>query len=308
MRIRTAVAAAALLTVVGCSQAPDHRASMPLPVPLNGAAQPAPDEERVLHEAEERAVASCMRDKGFGYRRVPPVPAPGANPYGLLTREEAEDDGYGMTSAALAAPGPDPNVRLTEGWSTERRKGWERALVGTSRHERTITARHAPSLRVNTNGCVYQSQIELYGRGWEEARLALEGVNAKLLDDVTSTKAYAKGQRAWARCMRSRGEPYSTLDDARGAIQQQLAGAGTTPEALRRVARKELDLAVGDAQCQDESKLADIIRTGQRRAEKQLPDSAHRLAERVSAARQRVVADTPAGTATPRNTAADGPT
>lgn len=294
MRIGRAVAVAALLTVAGCSDAPGHRAAETLPVPLKGAARPAPDAERILHDAEERAIASCMRDKGFAYRRVPAAPAPGINPYGLVTPEGARTDGYGMTTAALAAPGPDPNVRLTEDWPSERRTEWERALVGTARHERTVTAQDAPTLRVNTDGCVYRSQVALYGRDWERSRLALEGVNAKLIDGVTRSEDFVEGRRAWAACMRSKGESYASPDDARGAIQQQLAEAGQDERALRRTARREIELAGRDAACQQESRLADIVRGVQRSAEKELPDSAHRLAERVTAARQRVIDDAPA--------------
>ncbi|MDJ1135050.1 hypothetical protein [Streptomyces iconiensis] len=279
----------ALLTVAGCSEAPGHRAPQPLPVPLNGAALTTPAEERVLHKAEERAVATCMRGEGFPYREVPAVPTPSVNPYGLVTREDARQDGYGLTTAALAAPGADPNTRLTSGWSAGRRAGWERALVGTARHERIITARGAPSLRVNTDGCVYRSQVTVYGPRWEKDRLTLEGMNAKAIETVTKSPRYVEARRAWARCMRTRSEPYPSPDAARGAVQELLAKTEGDTGALRRTARRELQLAGHDAACQEKSELANAVRAVQRKAEARLPAGARRLATRVSAARERAV-------------------
>ncbi|MEV0265578.1 hypothetical protein AB0I49_30180 [Streptomyces sp. NPDC050617] len=258
-------------------------------MPLHGAALPTPAEERALHRAEERAVAACMRGAGFEYQEVPAAPTPSVNPYGLVTREGARQDGYGLTSAALAGPGADPNTRLTGGWSVERRTRWERALVGTAPHERTIAAPGAPSLRVNTDGCVYRSQATLYGRRWEEDRLALEGVNAKVIDTVTKSPRYVQARRAWARCMRDEDESYASPDDARGAVQELLAEAKGDADDLRRTARRELELAGRDAACQDWSELPAAVRASQREAETRLPDSARRLAARVSAARERVV-------------------
>ena len=73
-----------LLTVGGCSRAPAHRAADPLPVPLDGAAAVPVEQAVVLHRAEERAIASCMRRRGFSYRAVPAARPVSENPYGLL--------------------------------------------------------------------------------------------------------------------------------------------------------------------------------------------------------------------------------
>ncbi|QGV82276.1 hypothetical protein [Streptomyces ficellus] len=271
------VIALILLALGGCADAPARGGGDggPLPVPLRGAGTVSPEQTRALHEAEERAVTSCMLRRGLPYRPVPARRPTGGtdNPYGLLTGRDAAAHGYGISATALAGAAEDPNEPLPATWDAERRAAWHRALTGSGRHHRTLTAPGAASLRINTDGCVYAARTALYGSAWEQAELTVAGLAAQVVARVTADRAFLAAQQDWAACMRDAGERVSTLQQARGVIQDAVERAA--PRApLRAVGRREVEIARRDARCQSESGLAGATRTAQERVEAALPDSA----------------------------------
>ncbi|AQS66719.1 hypothetical protein B1H29_07045 [Streptomyces pactum] len=273
----------------GCTEASAHRAAGSLPVPLNGAESTSAQQARLLHDGEERAIASCMRRRGFSYRPVPAAPAVSANPYGLLTEDTAGTDGYGLVSAALAGAPKDPNARHLAKLSTDRRSAWREALVGTDDQQVTLTARGAPSVRINTDGCVYLARRDVYGPGWEQGGLDVAGVSAEVVSAVTTDPEFLAAQRKWAACMRDRGERVGTLQQARGVIQQAVLEAEDARSALVRAGRREQRLARRDATCQSRSDLAEVTRTVQRRVQDGLPHSSRQRAAELKELRERAL-------------------
>ena len=280
-----------LLTVGGCSRAPAHRAADPLPVPLDGAAAVPVEQAVVLHRAEERAIASCMRRRGFSYRAVPAARPVSENPYGLLTEETAAADGYGLTSAALAARPADPNASALAKLDKAGRSAWQEALIGTGKHRVTLTAPGTPSLRVNTDGCVYLARRDVYGKDWEQAETDVAGVNAQVVSGVAADPGFRAAQRTWAVCMRDGHWSVNTLQEARGLIQEAVARARGDRSALVRAGRREQSLARDDAHCQNRSELAAATRRAQARVESRLPKSSRDRAALLNELRSRALHD-----------------
>ncbi|MET9290957.1 hypothetical protein [Streptomyces sp. NPDC003077] len=279
-----------LLAVSGCAaDAPARRDGDALPAPFGGAAVASPVQARALHDAEERAVAACMKRRGFPYRPVPANRPAAENPYGLLTEARAATDGYGLTSAALAGPPADPNRQLLDRMDAARRTAWQQALTGTGRKERTLTAPGMPSLHVKTDGCVYLARRDLYGGAWEQTELTVEGLNATVITRVTADKEFVAAQRTWAACMRGKGEKATTPQQARGEIQNAVDRAGRDRSALRRIGLRELKLAGRDATCQRESRLAEASRAAQERVEAALPERSRRHATTLTSLRARAL-------------------
>ncbi|MEU9000210.1 hypothetical protein AB0C95_36250 [Streptomyces caniferus] len=290
MRAQPAVMVAlCLLAVGGCSQAPAHRGDGPLPAPFDGAAVASVEQAKSLHESEERAVAACMRQRGFSYREVPAGRIVAENPYGLLTEAQAAGDGYGLTADLLAGPPDDPNAQFLARLDPRHRAAWRNALTGTGKHERTLSAPGSPDLRINTDGCVYLGRRALYGSEWEQAELTIAGLTARVTNRVLADSGFRSAQRTWADCMRAKGEPFATLQDARGAIQNAVNKAGSDRVALQNVGRRELQLAERDAACQRQSDLAEAVRTAQKRVEAALPASSHRQAAKLADLRKQAL-------------------
>ncbi|NKQ24167.1 hypothetical protein [Streptomyces galbus] len=296
MRARPAVVIAlCLLAVGGCSPAPAHRGDDPPPAPFGGAAVASVEQAKSLHRSEERAVAACMRQRGFPYREVPVGRTVADNPYGLLTEEQAARDGYGLTADLLAGPPPDPNAQLLARLDPARRAAWRDALTGTGKQVRTLSAPNSPDLRINTDGCVYLGRRAMYGSEWEQARLTVTGLTARVIDRVLADPGFRRAQRTWADCLRADGEPFATLQDARGAIQDSANRAGSDRVALQAVGRRELRLAERDAACQRRSDLAGAVRAAQKRAEAALPASARRQVAELADLRKRALSSPPGG-------------
>ncbi|MFI9745818.1 hypothetical protein [Streptomyces sp. NPDC052494] len=278
-----------LLAVGGCSSAPAHRDASTLPVPLDGATVVPAPQAGTLYAAEERAVDACMTRRGFAYEPVPAARPVSANPYGLLTEDAARADGYGLASAALDGRPDDPNAAALAKLPEARRTAWQTALVGTGRRQVTLTASGAPSLRVNTDGCVYLARREVYGDAWEQAEVDATGASTEVVARVAAAPAFLAAQRTWAACMAEQGERVGTLQEARGLVQDAVLRAGDDREALLRAGRREQELARRDALCQDRGDLAEVVRTAQGDVQSRLPKASWAKATQVRELRERAL-------------------
>ncbi|MGW0430423.1 hypothetical protein ACWDZZ_25825 [Streptomyces sp. NPDC002990] len=278
-----------LLAVSGCSDAPARRDAGALPAPFDGAGSATAQQSSALHRAEERAIASCMRDRGFSYLPVPAARPTTDNPYGLLTGAQAAADGYGLTSAALAGPAEDPNEQALAPLSEDRRAAWRNALIGTGGQQRTLNAPGSPSLHINTDGCVHLGRQGLYGSAYDQAELTVEGLTAQVVTQVSADEAFVAAQGSWARCMRGRSESARTLQEARASIQDALGAIGDDRARLRELGRRELRLAGHDAACQRESGMAAAVRTVQERIEASLPEESRQQGAALAELRKRAL-------------------
>ncbi|SHL19951.1 hypothetical protein [Actinacidiphila paucisporea] len=278
-----------LLAVGGCGQAPTHRGSDVLPAPFDGIDAVPLQQARLLHESEERAVATCMRQRGFPYLTVPPGRLAEENPYGLLTQAQAAQDGYGLTAALLAGPPPDPNAKFLAQMDEGRRTAWQNALTGSGKHERILRAPDSPEMRINTDGCVYLGRRAFYGSSWEQTELTVSGLVVRVIAGVTSDPGFRTAQQTWADCMRGRGESFTTVQEARGAIQGAASKAGSDRLALQNLSRRELQLAGRDATCQRQSALVAAVRAAQKRAEAALPDASRQQAAKLANLRKQAL-------------------
>ncbi|MFE7587391.1 hypothetical protein ACFU5Y_38200 [Streptomyces gardneri] len=278
-----------LLAVGGCSSAPAHRDASTLPVPLDGATVVPERQAGTLYEAEERAVDACMTRRGFAYEPVPAFRPVSANPYGLLTEDAARADGYGLASAALADRSADPNGPALAKLPEARRTAWQQALIGTGKRQVTLTASGAPSLLVNTDGCVYLARREVYGEAWEQAEVDATGASTEVVARVAAAPEFRAAQRTWADCMAEQGERVTTLQEARGLVQDAVAEAGDDGQALLTAGRRERELARRDALCQGRGDLAAVTRAAQERVQAGLPKTLWAKATQVRELRERAL-------------------
>ncbi|MFB7354450.1 hypothetical protein [Streptomyces gardneri] len=278
-----------LLAVGGCSSAPAHRDASTLPVPLDGATVVPERQAGTLYEAEERAVDACMTRRGFAYEPVPAFRPVSANPYGLLTEDAARADGYGLASAALDDRPADPNGPALAKLPEARRTAWQQALIGTGKRQVTLTASGAPALLVNTDGCVYLARREVYGEAWEQAEVDATGASTEVVARVAAAPEFRAAQRTWADCMAEQGERVTTLQEARGLVQDAVAEAGDDRQALLTAGRRERELARRDALCQGRGDLAAVTRAAQERVQAELPKTSWAKATQVRELRERAL-------------------
>ncbi|MEV7024242.1 hypothetical protein [Kitasatospora sp. NPDC093558] len=232
-----------------------------------------------------------MHDRGFGYQPVPAAELAPQNPYGLLDEQQARNDGYGMTSAALAQQRlSDPNQAETSKLPADRQEAWNTALVGTGHDQVTLSAPGAATLQINTDSCVYQSRNRLYGQGYDQLNLQITGLESQVIASVLQSQTFLAAQQRWADCIAGHGGTATTLQQDRAAVRDALAHAGSRPDALHATARAELDAAKLDATCQDTAHLAAAVQQAQADAETHLDTHWHDQASALLTARHAALA------------------
>ncbi|MEU5094993.1 hypothetical protein [Streptomyces sp. NPDC020996] len=265
---RTALAALLLgiLGAAGCTQSGGTTPEPALPRPFDGVLSYDQRERQALHTADERLVADCMRRRGLRYQPQPLVTGgtdpDDVNPYGLLTRAQARRDGYGITSARLAArPPDDPNA------DRAREPGWRRALLGTKSHEVRIRLPGGAEFFYNSDACVTRARQTLYGADYDRLSSTYQVLSNQVVTAVREDPRYLRAQHRWALCMRAAGVAVKSVDDPRGLVEQRLRRAADRPARLREVARYELKVSGQDADCQRTTGLTRTVAEAQARAE-----------------------------------------
>ncbi|QOV36134.1 hypothetical protein IM697_39995 [Streptomyces ferrugineus] len=284
---------AAALLVAGCSTSPGHEAAaedQPDPHPLGGALRYTAAESAALHRAEEREVRKCMADRGFGYSVVPVGDTRGttaASPYGLLTRSQAAQNGYGLTVQRLREPPADPNAQRLSALSERDRRAWEEALKGTADGPREeIELQDGPTVSIPTDACVYVARKALYGTSWDRNYYTLQHLRGSIVKDTLDHALVKAAERKWATCMRDEGFRYQGRKDPLKAVKKRLDSARSDRAALRATGKEELRIAVRDAACQAEVGLAEQIARAQKRVEKALPQAGTSMLKDFRGARQ----------------------
>lgn len=247
---KAAVAVAVIATTVGAIGLTHTRSST---VPQRPHAL-SEEEKDLLHEAEETLTRSCMAGKGFKTWVVPrrPVPDDREFPYVVDDVEWASRHGYGSDILARRAEvrGSDPNRQYFAGLTPAER---QRAL-DTLHGERTgkrVSVRPPNGMTVSraAGGCAADAQKELYGdlETWFRVLTVTDALETLRSSMTTGDAEFAGLVKDWSACMRVRGLPYKTPQEARAEF--------LNPDH-RRSRKDEIRVAVIEARCAASSGLS----------------------------------------------------
>ncbi|MEV5177852.1 hypothetical protein AB0L10_44200 [Streptomyces flaveolus] len=228
------------------------------------------EEKDLLHEAEETLTRSCMASRGFRTWVVPrrPVPEDHTFPYVVDDVEWASKHGYGSDILARRAEvrGSDPNRQYFAALTPKERQRALDALHG-ERTGRRISARSPNGMTVSRvdGGCAADAQKELYGdlATWFRVLTVTDALETLRSSMTTGDAEFARSVKDWSVCMRARGLPYKTPQEARGAF--------LNPD--RRISRKsEVRAAVTEARCAATSGLSRTVHRLDAQHDKRLRD------------------------------------
>ncbi|MFC5721029.1 hypothetical protein ACFP1Z_12710 [Streptomyces gamaensis] len=281
-------AAVAIGTGVGACNAVRTGHEAPRPVHEGSGPTPFPEivfsqaEQTSLRRAEDRLVEQCMRQKGVDYR-TPQGWSPSApeNPYGLLSRPQAESRGYPLPTAG--GPSPEAGQRLT---------GRQRsALLGTEKYQRNIPLPEGGELAVRTDGCFYSAQKELYGEDWKPLLHTFETLTGDVVNKVRNDERFKKAERQWATCMRTAQFPVTALGSVIPDAMDALERVRNDKKATARLNDELRSQAVHDADCQQQVRLPSLAEQAQHDAKKNvLGDKWHAELGQLHALRERALA------------------
>ncbi len=207
---------------------------------------PATDMLRLLHDAEQLLLRSCMRRAGFDYHPVhtETLDTKREFPYVLDDPAWAERHGYGRAEREREREEArrDPNGLYVRSLPPHRRAQALAAANGPRPSGLLATLPSGGRIQRSDQGCVAGAQRQLYGdlNVWFQTSATVRGLEPVRRARVLADPGYARGLAGWARCMREAGHPYATPGQARSAA---LSATAALPRA------RETALAVAEARC-----------------------------------------------------------
>jgi hypothetical protein len=272
---------------------PQREASQ-VPLGLFARLKLSPEQDRLLWQAEESAVADCMRERGFEYS---------PNPYGrgveagAAAREElkpgdvdaARARGFGLAESAEAAqrPPPDANRGSVEKMEPSAQRAWHEALEGppiepTGPADRlgigTVSIPDGPMVQWNRGACLAQAQRFLHGDDLRHTELVMRVDHLRMEADekARETPEYRAGVVRWRACMAERGFSYSEPNAAADALAREFQSGRLALEELRK---REVEVATAEAGCHAEAGLTAVYEGALARAEAEVEQGNRGLLE-----------------------------
>jgi hypothetical protein len=207
-------------------------------------------EQRLLYQAQQLLIASCMRNHGFRYWAVPWGSLQPTNeplPYLLPSASWARLHGFGVDQ------GPDPNAAYVSRLLAARLTSYQAALFGfdTASAQVTVTIPQGGVVGHSTAGCQASAEAELYGnfRSWFRASTIVSNLIAWLHAQIADSPIYQRHLRSWITCAKAAGYDWSSPLAAAVIFQSREAAQ---PSA------QEIRAAVQSATCAASSRLIAI--------------------------------------------------
>ncbi|WP_424447473.1 hypothetical protein [Microbacterium arborescens] len=233
------------------------------------------EEQQAKFETEnkerEELVAQCMQDEGFEY-----TPAPGSASFDPGVEWKPEDRefvsqwGYG----AVEYPGadeqpepeqitPDPNADYVMALSESEQTAYYEALYGPSPSEEEMSEDGSYEYNWETAGCNGWADHEINGDDplqSDEFADVMAAVTA-FYESSASLPAIVDIDREWSACMDAAGYPgYATQADAQNSIYDEINGiyensseTGPDEAAMSELHEREVELALADLDCREET-------------------------------------------------------
>ncbi|HEV7949247.1 MAG TPA: hypothetical protein VGP24_05705 [Glaciihabitans sp.] len=269
--------ALASVVLAGCSSAAEAEELDPMESPLAVymesvySGQDEVDWEKQQMEVEE-LVAACMSGEGFEYIPVD------QSQYTTFVEEDEDRDteewvasnGYGMSMSPEeieqgneeAENYVDPNQSYIEGLSESEQTAYYEVLYG-SQDDAEMSEDGSYEYNWETAGCQGAAQHEIQGDDpySEDEHKPLIDAMTTMYDDVMSNPTVAKLDAEWAACMADAGYPDFTtkqdamnfVNDESNALYENLEEAGPTDEQLAAVRETEIEVALADFRCAEET-------------------------------------------------------
>lgn len=217
----------------------------------------------VLFNAQQQAVAACMRRHGFTYavNSGGDEPAPGIAT--AETRASTSPASYGVAADASAflpaARSRTGNDAVTaqdayvRSLAPRAAAAYAMALDGPANTMAPITLPSGRQLSYETRGCLAEARTKIFGSVREALLDALlpGDVQNSFFATLGGDDSYRHALDQWRACMRRAGHPAKTPAAVIGGLKQMLAGG--TPAAV--IAAREKAAATADMSCDARSRL-----------------------------------------------------
>jgi hypothetical protein len=266
-----------------------------------GDLSPEEQEEKYAEQQrqQEELVAQCMQDEGFEYTPATDMGMSFASgddtEWKPDDREWVAQYGYGaVTSPFSEEPPPeeeylDPNADYVASLSESEQRAFYEALHGPMPDEEEMAEGGEFEYDWTQAGCQGAAQHEVAGEDpsqSEEFKPLFEALN-ELYADTTSWPGVAELDAEWATCMEDAGqgghanpmEAQTSIHDEMNKVYENVdmseeftAPAEPDPAAMDALAEREVELALADLDCREETDYRDRHAEITREVEQQFID------------------------------------
>lgn len=251
----------------------------------------ASEQERVLHDAEERMLARCMADRGFRYTPTSYETATsGRQPRASLLVAQGDIDsakqrGYGIDySLGDLDPHANPSFNAEPSemakLSPAQKAAYGKALSGDSiepgdeNDPDVVVIKDAFGGRVmfRTGTCLYEARTKVYGEGqeWRQLSLKVEDMANEVYTRVDQDSAVRTGKSRWQDCMKEAGFAAFDYKKFATSLVERVRARKTD---VKQAQAEERRVAVADATCAQNSGYADSVRSAMEKAQTQVAAS-----------------------------------
>lgn len=220
-------------------------------------------EQILVQRAEQLLVKKCMEKAGFRYwvGALPTVDDLKGNGAFLTDVGWAKRNGYGSRLHAKAqnVQRDDPNSAYVETLSQAEGVRYSAALLG-SPSSGMLTAELPAGGTVQTprDSCLADAKGWLYGdfETWFRVEKTATNLTPLYTTDLLNDQRFTDAVSRWSVCMLAAGHDYATPSQAREKLSKLAEGLSE-----KRAYAVEVDLAVAEATCANETPLASTART-----------------------------------------------
>ncbi|MGL5810751.1 MAG: hypothetical protein ACRCYQ_12480 [Nocardioides sp.] len=227
--------------------------------------------ERTLHDASERAVATCMSGRGFRYL-AEPYPGIPTEPDVLSDTDRAAVAGYALPQRASP---PSPNNEWLATLSKSEQVAWHESLLGrpappgfdkdASDSSRFVVIRipGQGAMAYDPRSCDSIGQEKVRGnlRRWREHETVIEGMQREIYPRMRNDPRFISAEDRWRACMKRAGYDY---EYPRAPVTEFSRKPGTEPS------KEEIATAVADTRCYVASDLTQLRTRLLRQYEKEI--------------------------------------
>ena len=246
-------------------------------------------------QQQEEIVADCMQEQGFEYR---PATYPGGSSYGDGSEWQPDDRewvgqyGYGAVRSPFTEESPVPeeeyvdvNADYVSSLSESEQQAYQEALYGPPVPEDQMDGEGSYEYDWTASGCTGLAQHEVAEEDpsqSEEFRPLFDAIN-ELYEGASSWPGMAELDGEWSACMDAAGHGgFTAQADAQNTVYEDMnafyetTGDGSEPmpaepdqAALDALAEEEVELALADLGCREETDYRDRAAEISREAEEQ---------------------------------------
>lgn len=274
------------LALTGCSTATPIDPSTPaspagtLSAPFSSLLTLSSEQTRTVYDATERAIAACMKTRGFSYTPIPYAPPSAENANNHLGDVAyATQHGYGLTYAKGAdeTGGPASNTG-PESLSAAERAAYSLALLGQpllpdSQGPTVIQVERAGgAVSYRSDSCVSVGTQAVRGdlREWYLVSAQVEDMVNEVLRRVQTDAAFVAMDTQWKECMATAGLGRNSRVQRLTELEQNYnTGRRSRADSVTEERRH----AVADATCVQSSGAVDLIRSLMTKYEREVGDA-----------------------------------